>query len=751
MVPARAHVVWLHDIDKEDEHLVGGKSANLGEMLAAKFPVPPGFVVTSYAYRQFIKENKLELKINHLVNTIHFDNPDSLRQVCTHVKKLIASCPVPEAIVRDVFDYYKRLGGVFKNPLVAIRSSATGEDSKDASFAGQQETFLNVFGEASLIEYIRLAWASLFEPRAVYYRHTRKMDQTKAAIALVVQKMVESDVSGVMFTVDPLTGNKNRVIIEAVYGLGEYIVQGRVSPDHYEVDKSTIQIIDKKISNQDVMLKKVRGANKELKVTGRGKNLQKLADVDIAALANIGKKIENHYYFPQDIEWAKEGNRMYIVQTRPITTLQNEQKKTSGIESGARPILTGDPASPGIKSGYVKVLKSPREIGKVNNGDVLVAPYTNPDYVPAMKKASAIVTEKGGRTSHAAIVSREFGIPAVVGAARAMQILRDNMLVTVNGSKGEVYKGNVVTTSKSVEKHTEYKTKTHLMVNIAEPELAQSVSAMDIDGIGLLRAEFMIAGIGTHPKKMIEEKRSGEFVTALAQGIETICKHMFPRPVYYRATDFKTNEYRNLKGGKMFEPVESNPMLGYRGVYRYINDPKVFNLELEAIKLVREKRGLTNLQLMLPFVRTVRELLHVKKLISAQGLRRSPSFKLIMMAEIPANVFLIDEFLSAGIDGVSIGSNDLTMLILGIDRDNEEVAVEFDERNEAVLQAMEKLIKSCRKHKVTSSICGQAPSNFPDLVEKLTEWGIDSISVAPDAVEKTREIIYRAEQKLKKQ
>jgi len=749
MVKPTDLVVWLSGIDKDDSYLVGGKSANLGEMLAAKFPVPPGFVVTSYAYKQFIKENKLEIKIKHLLNTIHFENPDSLNQVCRHIKKLISTSRVPENVVNEVFSFYKHLGGVFKNPLVAIRSSATAEDSKEASFAGQQETFLNISGESSLVEHIRLAWASLFEPRAVYYRHDRKMDQTKAAIALVVQKMVESDVSGVMFTVDPLTGDKNTTIIEAIYGLGEYIVQGRVTPDQYVVNKRTIEILEKTVGLQDVMLKKVKGENKELKVSKRAQKMQKLPDVDIAALTNIGKKIEKHYYFPQDIEWAKTGDRIYIVQTRPITTLNQNVKKNVGIKVDSRPILLGEPASPGIKAGPVKILKSPKEISKVNTGDVLVAPYTNPDYVPAMKKAVAIVTEKGGRTSHAAIVSREFGIPAVVGTKRALEVLKDNMIITVNGTKGEIYKGNVMVESVLKEKvHHILNTKTKLMVNIAEPELSENVSRMHVDGIGLLRAEFMIAGIGTHPKKMIEDKRSKEFVSALASGIETICKNMYPRPVYYRATDFKTNEYRNLKGGRMYEPQESNPMLGYRGVYRYIHDSHVFNLELEAIKYVREKQGFNNLHLMLPFVRTVHELILVKKLIHRAGLVRSSTFHLVMMAEIPSNVFLIDDFINAGIDGVSIGSNDLTMLVLGVDRDNEEVASEFDERNEAVLIALETIIKACKKHKVTSSICGQAPSIFPDLVEKLIEWGIDSISVAPDAVDRTREVIYKAEKKL---
>lgn len=748
MVRPQDLVVDLSSIDKDDVMYVGGKGANLGEMIGAGFSVPSGFVITANAYELFLKENNLDKKIMHLLGTVDFKNTDSLSQVTTHIRKLIKTSSIPDIIVDQVFNYYSKLG---KNCFVAIRSSATSEDSKTASFAGQNETFLDITGEANVIDKVRSAWASYFEPRSVYYRYENNV-LTKGGIALVVQKMVESEISGVMFTIDPVTNNKEKIVIEAVYGLGEYIVQGKVTPDHYELNKRTFSIKVLEVVPQKIMFAKVKGKAKEKAVPRILQKKQKLKDSEIISLAKLSEKIEKHYYFPQDIEWAKENGKFHIVQTRPITTTverigQLTQKESSHLSKPGKPILIGDPASPGIGIGPVKILKNPKEIGKIEKGDILVTQYTNPDYVPAMKKASGIITETGGRTSHAAIVSREFGIPAVVGLENAIQHLKDGMVVTVNGSTGEIFSGSVLITQKK-EIVSHFKTATKLYVNLAEPELAASIASKNVDGVGLLRAEFMIAEIGIHPKKLIEQKRQSFFVDKLSEKLETICRAFFPRPVLYRATDFKTNEYRNLTGGKDFEPIEPNPMLGYRGAFRYVSDPKVFRLELEALKRVREKKNLTNLNLMIPFVRTVDELRSVKKEVTATGLSRSHSFKLFMMCEIPSNVILIEEFIKEGIDGVSIGSNDLTMLVLGTDRDNAEVASVFDERDPAVLWAMERVIKACHKHNIPVSICGQAPSVYPTLVEQLVSWGITSISVSPDAIDHTRNILHRAEQKI---
>lgn len=751
MVQRRDFVVGFHEVDKDDIALVGGKGANLGEMIRSGFPVPDGFIVTSKAYYQFVRDNNLTTKIKHLIQTAHFERHDSLLQVSKHIKNEILKSPISDELVRQIFIEYKKLGGVLSDALVAVRSSATAEDLPTASFAGQQDTFLNVKGEANLIEKIKEAWASLFNPRAIFYRHEQKFDHFKVGIAIPVQKMVSSDKSGIMFTIDPITNDKTKLTIEAIFGLGELIVQGQVTPDHYEVSKKDMSIASKQINAQTVLLKKSGDKNKEIKISSRVGKQQKLTDKEIIELAHLGKKLEKHYFFPQDIEWAIEKGKVYIVQTRPVTTIKVQKQAVSEESmSGKKVLVTGDPASPGMASGPVKVLTHAREIGKVVTGDVLVTPHTNPDFVPAMKKAVAIVTETGGRTSHAAIVSRELGIPAIVGATNAIKILKSGMVVTVNGSKGEVYQGGhtKISNFQLPISNERIKTATKVYVNLAQPELASRIARRQTDGVGLLRAEFMMAAIGTHPKKLIKDGKKQLFVNKLAEGLEQFCAAFNPRPVVYRASDLKTNEYRELIGGKEFEPHEPNPMLGFRGAFRYIHDPQVFELELEAIKIVRNKKGLKNLWIMLPFVRNVKELQDVKKLIASVGLHRSPSFKLWIMVELPANVVILDKFIEAGVDGVSIGSNDLTMLMLGTDRDNSEVSQQFDEQNEAVLWAFEHVIKTANKYKITSSMCGQAPSLYPSLLEKLVTWGITSVSVSPDAIENTRKTISQIEKKL---
>jgi pyruvate,water dikinase len=446
------------------------------------------------------------------------------------------------------------------------------------------------------------------------------------------------------------------------------------------------------------------------------------------------------------MEWAMEGGKLYIVQTRPITTVEHKVDQAQ-MHVQHKVLLKGDPASPGMASGTVKILHSAKEIDRVNQGDVLVAEQTNPDFVPAMKKAVAIVTERGGRTSHAAIVSRELGIPAVVGTEKAMSVLKDGMVITVNGAAGEIYEGAVAAPSSAKKlEPTEYiKTATKVYVNLAEPTRAEAVSKMNADGIGLLRAEFMIADIGTHPRKLIEEKKEHIFIDTLAEKVEIFCKAFAGRPVVYRTTDFKTNEYRGLKGGEKFEPEEPNPMLGFRGAARYAKDAGVFNMELEAIKKVRNHMGHKNLHVMIPFVRSPKELHEVKELMEKAGLKRSHDFKLWLMCEIPTNVIRLEDFIDIGIDGVSIGSNDLTMLMLGTDRDNSEVASAFSELDPSVLWAFERVITTCVKHNVTCSMCGQAPSDYPELVEKLVSWGITSVSVNPDAIDHVRQTVAHAE------
>jgi pyruvate,water dikinase len=574
--------------------------------------------------------------------------------------------------------------------------------------------------------------------------------------------MIQSEESGVMFTIDPVTNNKSKIVIEAIYGLGEMMVQGKIIPDHYEVEKKSLRVLTKDQVPQKIMLVKRKAENKEVPVSKKLENRQKLTQAQIENLAGIGRKIERHYFFPQDIEWAVEKGKIYIVQTRPVTTIKKEEKPQikDFISSDKKiiPILEGIAASPGIASGPVQIIKSVKEIGKVDKGEVLVTEMTNPDFVPAMKKTSAIVTDQGGRTAHAAIVSRELGIPCVVGTKEATKILKNGLVITVNGSTGKIYKGGALkprmngqsTISESQPQVSTYalRTATKVYVNLAEPERAQEIASLPVDGVGLLRAEFMIAQFGVHPRKVIKEKKQKAFINKIAQDIAVFCQAFNPRPVVYRATDFKTSEYRNLTGGKEFEPEEENPMIGFRGAYRYIKDPDVFEMELEALKIVRNKMNLKNLYLMIPFVRTPRELLEVKKIIAGKDLIRSSTFKLWLMVEVPSNVILLEKFIDMGIDGVSIGSNDLTMLLLGADRNNAEVASEFSERDPAVLWALEKTIKTCLRSKITCSICGQAPSDYPELVENLVKWGITSVSLNPDVAQATREVIYQAEKKL---
>lgn len=759
-----ALVLPFNKIDKDDIPLVGGKAANLGEMVQAGFPVPNGFCITSYSYQLLIKENNLLETIKDILKVTDVHNSKQLQQASNKIVNLIKKARIPQELSNQIFSSYEKLAKGNKTPLVAVRSSATAEDLPDASFAGQQESFLNIKGEANLIQAVREAWASLFGARAIFYRATKGFDHFKVSLAVPVQLMVQSDISGVAFSINPVTNNKNQIVIEAGWGLGDYIVQGVITPDHYIVNKNDFTIYSRQISTQNFKeVYKYPSGVKKKKVKKTQINSQKLPDNLIIKLAKIVADIQKHYYFPQDIEWAMEKGKLYITQSRPITTISVKDNSKLRYQASdldnLKIILQGQAASPGIATGKVIKLKSPKDIGKVKSGDILVAEMTSPDFVPAMKKAAGIITDKGGQTSHAAIVSRELGVPAVVGTSTGTTTLKTGQTITLNGSTGYIYNGKpskspgikkVKTTKTSVLGNEPLHTATKVYVNLAEPDLADTIAKKNSDGVGLLRAEFMIAQIGTHPKKLIANKKGHLFTEKLVEGLLKFTRSFGSRPVIYRATDFKTNEYRNLIGGEAFEPQEANPMIGYRGVHRYLHDQSVFELELKAIKIVRNKYGYKNLSLMLPFVRTVNELIKVKSFISSLGLVRSPSFKLWMMVEIPSNVILLDDFIKVGIDGISIGTNDLTMLILGADRDNETVADIYDERNPAVLWALERIIKTAQKHGITSSICGQAPSLYPDLTAKLVEWGITSVSVSPDMLDRTREIISLSEKRLLK-
>ncbi len=778
----KKHIVWFEEVGKHDVGIVGGKGANLGEMVNASLPIPYGFIITAQAYFDFIKEAGIKNKIMSLLSKLNYESSHELAQASKHIGEIIISLDLPENLAKKIIRFYDdleikenkyfknngsfikssiaKVKNLYKTPLVAVRSSATAEDLPTASFAGQQESYLNVRGEAYLLKKVKECYASLFTERAIYYRHQQKFDHSKVGLAVVVQRMIESEKSGIAFSIDPVTNDKNKIVIEAIFGLGEYIVQGKVTPDHYEVDKKSLVITKKEIKKQAVKFVKSNIANKEVKL-GKSGSTQKLTEEEIIRIALLVRDIENHYYFPQDIEWAIEKGKVYITQSRPITTIQNskfriQNKNTDEllIHNSKFLILTGSPASPGIGIGPVKIIRSPKEIDKIKIGDILVAPQTNPDYVPAMKKAAGIVTEKGGRTSHAAIVSRELGIPAVVGAEGATKILKEGIVISVNGLTGEIFKGKVTSSVRNANLRSlqvkKLQTATKIYTNLAQPDEVQRVAKMHVDGIGLLRAEFVIAEIGVHPKLFIKEKKQDIFINRLSRELLKFAAPFSPRPVIYRATDFKTNEYRNLKGGKDFEPHEENPMLGFRGAYRYIANPDVFEMELSAIKNIW-KKGYRNLHLMIPFVRVPWELIKIRQMVEKTGLLNYPEFKLWIMVEVPSCALNLEEFIKIGIDGVSIGTNDLTMMLLGVDRDSEEVASVYDERTPVVLNILEYIVKTCRKFGITCSICGQAPSDYPEIAERLVRAGITSLSVTPDVIDRTRQVVFEVEKKIYKE
>ena len=749
-----ASVLWFADVGIDDIGLVGGKGANLGEMTRHGVPVPPGFIVTVTSYRRFLVESGLVEMLHRIFDGLNVHDADVLASASERAQRTIMNSPMSRSLAREITGAYGRLG----EGLVAVRSSATAEDLPDASFAGQQRTYLNVQGIESVLETVKGCWASLFEARAIFYREEQRFDQLGVGIAVPVQRMVQSDVAGVMFTAEPTRSDRTKVLVEAAYGLGESVVSGEITPDTYLIDKEGGRILEKKLVPQSWKLARNAEAtgtddlNVRRGVAPGHSGAFKLRDEQISEVVQLGLRLEETYGHPQDVEWAFEDGRLYCVQTRPVTTLNDAVGQTAGLEvdQAVNPLLlTGSPASPGNAVGQVRVVLDVGRLGIVKDGDVLVTEMTTPDYVPAMKRAAAIVTDQGGRTAHAAIISRELGIPCVVGTETATRDLASGQTVTVDGAAGAIYDGAAAGAGQQSgddEKSSRLRTRTNIYVNLAEPDLADVVAKRNVDGVGLLRAEFIVARIGEHPRLMVNEGRGHVFVERLAEGLEKFAAAFDPRPVIYRTTDFKTNEYRNLRGGDQFEPEEENPMIGYRGAGRYVKEPDLFALEIEAVKRVRQEHK--NLQVMVPFVRTIEELRHTKTLIEQYGLRRGEDgFKLWMMAEIPANVLLLDEFIDVGIDGISIGSNDLTQLVLGVDRDSAILANDFDEQNPAVMKALEHIVTTARRRGITCSICGQAPSFFPELTEKLVEWGITSVSVSPDVINTTRRLVREKEEK----
>ncbi len=753
------------DLSRSDVDYAGGKGANLGELTAAGFPVPPGFVVGAPAYAAFCEETGLREEIESRLAEVDVEDTAALAKVAEEIRALVESKPMPDWLSTAIVESYRRLDSAEGSP-VAVRSSATAEDTESASFAGMNETFLNVRGEAAVVEAVRRCWSSLFGARTVYYRAKRGFGQADMDIAVVVQRQIDAIRAGVMFTIDPSSGATDLLVIEGSFGLGEAVVSGSVSPDRYVVEKSTMNLIAREIRRKELMIKPRAGGGTVTRSLPRDQaELPVLGDEEAKSIAILGKRIEAHYGAPQDTEWAIDAHgKVWMLQSRPITaagSIAAVDLDGGGPSSPAAvPLVRGLGAAPGTASGPVHVIRALEDADTLEDGEVLVTHMTAPDWVPLMRRAAAIVTDSGGMTCHAAIVSRELGIPCIVGTADATSVLEDGRLVTVDATHGAVLEGGDAAATAAGPRLASLEapaavgaaspvTATKLFVNLSEPSQLERVATLDVEGVGLLRAELMLVEAleGKHPRLLLERGEGEKLVERMASGLGEFAAAFTPRPITYRTIDFRTNEFAGLEGGDRFEPQESNPMIGYRGALRYMREPDLLRLELDAISRVWES-GCENVHVMLPFVRTPRELVAAKREFEAAGLLARPGFELWVMAEVPSVLFHLERYAELGIAGISIGSNDLTQLILGADRDSELAAEIFDERDAAVTEYISRLLARARELGLRTSICGQAPSVYPEYAELLVRAGIDAISVNIDAVDRARRLVAAAEQRL---
>ncbi|AHH19671.1 putative phosphoenolpyruvate synthase [Nocardia nova SH22a] len=757
------HLANLNDVRLADADRAGGKGANLGEMAAAKLPVPPGFVILRAAYESAVVDGPHGVELDTLhTEALHSaaatgeSDRRRLDELCSRMRDLVHDTRFAEETSRAITDAYHDLGDQVR---VAVRSSAVGEDSADASFAGMNVTRTNIRGDDPLLDAVRECWASLFTPRVLTYRARRGMTG-RPEMAVVVQRMVAADRSGVAFTADPTTGRRDRVVIDAARGQGEVVVSGAIEPDTFVFDAESLALLRSRRGTQNFAIVAGPDGDRRVDLPAEESHQPVLTEEQATEVARMALEVQHHYEGrPQDVEWAYEGAELWLVQARPVTMLPDEPRPEGAPAPASAVLLEGLPAAPGLGRGVVRVLHSPEEGTTLRDGEVLVAPMTNPDWLPAISRAAALVTDSGGTTCHAAIVARELGIPCIVGARTATSTLHTGQRVVVDATGGRIRGDTTAEHTAAVSAvpvaapaaspvAAAEPTGTKVYVNLALPEIAERVAATDVDGVGLLRAETLLTRAlgGRHPRAMIAAGDEREFVAALTESLQRIAVAFAPRPVIYRATDMRSNEFRGLTGGADHEPAERNPMIGYRGCYRYIREPELFRLELQALAHVRDRTP--NLHLMIPFVRTRWELAECLELVDASPVGRDRGMHRWIMAEVPSVLHWLPEYVGLGIDGVSIGTNDLTQLILGVDRDSEQCAELFDESDPAVLHAIDRIVTTARALGITSSLCGQAPSTHPEFAERLVATGITSVSVAPDAVRATRRAVAAAERRL---